>query len=176
MKAIIYQKKQIRKAECPKTMRNLVLDEGILWKVDFFPGCVKEKLYRIVVPDELVNKVLNYYHCALAGGHQGVIKTYCRIKESFYWPGMQKDVYEFVTLCDTCQRTKRDKPPKQANLKTIAPTRRFELVAMDILKLNKTHRGNTYLLVITDMFSKFTRAVPLPDMTTEAVAKAFDDY
>ena len=47
-------------------------------------------------------------------------------------------------------------------------------MAMDILKLNKTHRGNIYLLVITDMFSKFTRAVPLPDMTTGTVSKAFD--
>ena len=47
---------------------------------------------------------------------------------------------------------------------------------MDILKLNKNHKGNIYLLVITDMFSKFTRAVPLPDMTTETVSKAFVDY
>jgi transposase InsO family protein len=47
---------------------------------------------------------------------------------------------------------------------------------MDILgPLPKTERGNRFLLVISDRFSKLTRTVPLRTITSLVVAKAFCD-
>ena len=157
--------------EKPGVGRRHLVESGFLSRI-----CKGEALSHSCPRWSCKQGILNYYHCALAGRHRGAIKTYWRVKERFYWPGLHKDIYEFFTLCEKCQRTERDKPPKQANLKTITPTRRFEQAAMDILKLNKTHRGNIYLLFIRDMFTKFTWAVPMPCMTTEAIAKAFFDY
>jgi Integrase core domain len=53
----------------------------------------------------------------------------------------------------------------------------LEFVAIDILgPLPKTDHGNRVLLVISDLFSKLTRTVPMRKTTALAVAKAFRDH
>ena len=39
-------------------------------------------------------------------GHSGFTKTYYRVKRSFYWDGMEKDIHNFFIECDVCQRNK----------------------------------------------------------------------
>ena len=52
----------------------------------------------------------------------------------------------------------------------------MEFIAMDILgPLTLTDQGNRFLLVVTDRFSKLTRAYPLATTTAEVVAKTFFD-
>ena len=51
---------------------------------------------------------------------------------------------------------------------------RWERVAMDLLDmLVTTARGNRYVLVMVDCFSRWTEACPLPDKTAHSVADAF---
>lgn len=53
----------------------------------------------------------------------------------------------------------------------------MDFVGMDLLgPLRKTTRGNEYLLVITDRFSKYTKTVPLSSIKVQPVAKAFCDH
>ena len=48
----------------------------------------------------------------------------------------------------------------------------FQDISIDILgPLPKTPRGNKYLLVIVDRFSKWTEALPLPDTSTQMIAE-----
>ena len=52
--------------------------------------------------------------------------------------------------------------------------RRWERVAMDLLDLSITSaKGNRYVLVMVDCFSRWTEACPLPDKTAVSVADAF---
>ena len=52
--------------------------------------------------------------------------------------------------------------------------RRWERVAMDLLDMSITSaKGNRYLLVMVDCFSRWTEACPLPDKTAISVADAF---
>ena len=39
-----------------------------------------------------------YKHC----GHFGMVKTFPWVRERFYWPGMRKDVHEWVSSCKVC--------------------------------------------------------------------------
>ena len=51
---------------------------------------------------------------------------------------------------------------------------RWERVAMDLLYMSvTTARGNRYVLVMVDCFSRWTEACPLPDKTAHSVADAF---
>ena len=51
---------------------------------------------------------------------------------------------------------------------------RWERVAMDLLDMSvTTTRGNRYVLVMVDCFSRWTEACPLPDKTAHSVADAF---
>ena len=45
---------------------------------------------------------------------------------------------------------------------------------MDICgPVSESHLGNKYLLVITDRFSKYTKAFPLPNKESKTVAELF---
>ena len=51
---------------------------------------------------------------------------------------------------------------------------RWDRVAMDLLDMSvTTARGNRYVLVIVDCFTRWTEAFPLPDKTAHSVADAF---
>ena len=51
---------------------------------------------------------------------------------------------------------------------------RWERVAMDLLDMSvTTSRGNRYVLVMVDCFTRWTEAFPLPDKTAQSVADAF---
>ena len=51
---------------------------------------------------------------------------------------------------------------------------RWDRVAMDILDMSvSTPKGNRYVLVIVDCFSRWTEACPLPNKTALAIADAF---
>lgn len=36
-------------------------------------------------------------------GHEGVYKTYNRLKRSYYWKNMKRDVSNYVKCCNKCQ-------------------------------------------------------------------------
>ena len=54
-------------------------------------------LTQIVIQRSLLKEILPFLHehC----GHFGIAKTFDRVRERFYWPGMKKDVHEWVTSC-----------------------------------------------------------------------------
>ncbi|MCI09521.1 RNA-directed DNA polymerase (Reverse transcriptase), partial [Trifolium medium] len=77
------------------------------------PGyCVKNGVLfyhgRLVISPKSpsIPMLLEEYHCTLAGGHSGFLRTYRRLAENLYWVGMQRSVRDFVRACDTCQRQK----------------------------------------------------------------------
>ncbi|TPX52127.1 hypothetical protein PhCBS80983_g06512, partial [Powellomyces hirtus] len=66
---------------------------------------------RRYVPDSLRGPLLQIHHDSLAnGGHSGVQRTLAKLLESYYWPHMERDVYQYVRTCPTCQRHKRATP------------------------------------------------------------------
>jgi hypothetical protein len=74
-------------------------DEGMLW----YKG-------RICVPNvkELKDKTLHEAHESAYSIHPGGNKMYHDLKATYWWYGMKRDVAEYVTLCDTCQRVKAE--------------------------------------------------------------------
>ncbi|KAA8497381.1 Transposon Ty3-I Gag-Pol polyprotein [Porphyridium purpureum] len=129
---------------------------------------------RRVVPDAFVSRVLGYYHSTGAGGHMGAAKTISRIADaSWYWPGWTSDVSEFIQSCRFCSRRKGLRR-QQVVIGRRRPTRRFELVAVDLLTISpKTPRGYTKVLVVADLFTRFTVAAPVVDESARSAVEAF---
>ena len=63
---------------------------------------------RIVIPHDqkLRVQLLTETHDAGSAGHTGVASTLDRLSSRVYWPGMRKEVHDYVTSCDSCQRNK----------------------------------------------------------------------
>jgi hypothetical protein len=41
-------------------------------------------------------------------GHPGYQKTISAVKSQYYWPGMKKEVADFIAKCLECQRVKAE--------------------------------------------------------------------
>lgn len=55
---------------------------------------------------ELCHQILQELHDSKGGGHSGYYRTLCRVRENFFWQGMNKFVRTYVAKCAICQQTK----------------------------------------------------------------------
>ena len=62
---------------------------------------------RLVLPrnSNLIPSILIEFHMGLVGGHPGVLRTYKRVAQDFYWQGMRGDIQKFVAE-SICQQNK----------------------------------------------------------------------
>ena len=130
---------------------------------------------EIIIPLEKDRtEILSENHDSVAGGHLGETKTYERVRENYYWPGMREDIRKYVKTCDSCQKRKLVRvKTRQPMMITDTPSRVFEKIQMDIVgPLPKTDFGNMYILTWQDCLSKYSGAIPLCkiDATTVAIA------
>ena len=63
---------------------------------------------RVCVPDvpRLKRKILDECHKSSLSIHPRATKMYQDLKKLFWWPGMKRDVVEFVYACLVCQKSK----------------------------------------------------------------------
>jgi len=59
----------------------------------------RNTLTRLVVPETLQQDFLHHYHASLEGGHQGIGRTYQRIRSHFHWRGLYWSVQRYVGEC-----------------------------------------------------------------------------
>ncbi|VDI60393.1 Hypothetical predicted protein [Mytilus galloprovincialis] len=59
--------------------------------------------------------VLKYCHEKSYAGYLGTHQTLNKIRQSFYWPGLQSDVRAYVAGCNQC--TRRRRPMKSASMR-----------------------------------------------------------
>jgi hypothetical protein len=112
----------------------------------------KDEVTEYTLREELIRQC----HDVPTYGHQGRDRTYELCSRNFYWPGMRRDVAEYVSTCRSCQRAKprRHKPYGQTrNLET--PVDNWQDIAMDfIMDVAKSKSGHNAILVVMDLLSK----------------------
>ena len=71
---------------------------------------VIRNLNRIWIPNvsELKKEILHDAHNSRYSIHPGSTKMYQDLKQKFWWPNMKKEIAEWVSKCDTCQRVKAE--------------------------------------------------------------------
>ena len=67
---------------------------------------------RIIVPEKLQRRMVMLAH----SGHQGIVKTKRFLRDSIWFPGIDKKVEELVKGCVPCQATNHDPKPASAPL------------------------------------------------------------
>ena len=76
-----------------------------------------------------------------------------------------------ATRGDTCQRVNPRMPKQRPELHPIPVTDVWNQIGIDIVgPLPETVRGNKYIITVTDYFSKWPEAGPLPDKSAVGVA------
>jgi transposase InsO family protein len=106
-------------------------------------------------------------------GHQGVKKTFDRIRRHHDYPGLRKDVQTVVSECDTCARIKSARHKPYGELKPVrVPERPWQSVAFDhIVKLPKSREPMTgveydSVLVVIDRLTKYGHFIPYKEASS----------
>ena len=146
----------------------LCVVDGVLCR-KYTPGPLEKEKIVPVVPLSLQPTALKANHDIISSGHQGVEKTLQRLKLTAYWIGMAKDTELYCRSCMVCQRSKLPMPTP-VPMTNIPIGRPWQMLAVDVLQVPVSSRGNRYLLVIQDYFTKWAEAIPMPNQTAECIA------
>lgn len=94
-----------------------------------------------------------------------------QIVDEFYWKGIHGDVQEFCKRCEKCQRTNRVLQKPRSELHPIPVTKVWHRVGIDLVgPLPETKKGNKYIITLSDYFSKWPEAAPIPSKEATCVA------
>jgi hypothetical protein len=117
-------------------------------------------------------------HDGILGGHLGPEKTHYKLKQRFYWPGYWNDVKMYCQNCNNCTTRKAQSQKRKAPLQPVNTGYPLEIVAMDITGPSpESDRGNHYILVVEDYFTKWTEAYAIPDQEASMVEeKLIDEF
>ncbi|GFT39802.1 integrase catalytic domain-containing protein [Trichonephila clavipes] len=131
---------------------------------------------QVCIPHCLKARILESVHSEY-GGHLKFFKTYHRLSENFFWQYMYKYTKNFVRSCTIClSRKNAFKIPPAPHQPVEQSQEPGETCHIDIFgPLKTTPKGNSYVLSVIDEFTKYIYIVPLPDIKSSTISKAFFD-
>ncbi|GMF51216.1 unnamed protein product [Phytophthora fragariaefolia] len=139
---------------CAKITEDYEIDEiGLLF---YCPpskqSCeARDLVTRLVISETLQDDVLHHYHSSLEGGHQGIGRTYQRIRPTFTGGAWESP----------------------GNLQATYP---LQIIAMDhIPSMPKSYKGNTELLIWIDLFTGYVIAKACASRTAQTIAENYEE-
>ena len=139
----------------PASWKGLILKDDTILRRNIETNS-QRTTYQVVVPKVYQKPLLYQYHDSITAGHLGVAKVYNKIQNKYFWSRMKDSIQLYVKTCISCQKKKH--PPRSFcdPLQKYVVGTPFERVALDIMgTLCETERGNIYILVVTDYFTRW---------------------
>lgn len=144
----------------------LVIKDNLLYLADIDKP-------RLVVPKEYRQIILHWGHTVPWAGHLGQAKTYDRIAQRFYWPGLYKEVLKYCKTCHECQVVAPIKVSDRGQLQPLPiMSVPYERIAMDIIgPLPKSSSGHKFALVICDYATRYPDVYPLRSIQVKHIVR-----
>jgi transposase InsO family protein len=149
--------------------------QGMLFRITINKS---EKRYRIACPLAIRGYVIESYHSSKFTAHLGRDKTYDKIKSRFYWPNMKGEIIRFIQRCLSCKIHKTRTVKRHGPLQPIDPHKKLtnlqpgDFLSADILgPFPLSVKGNRFIIVVTDLLTRFVVCGALVDSTAFTVAE-----
>ena len=115
----------------PFAQGSLELIDGVLFYYDV-PKTARVRQLRLrVVPIKLRRLVLSACHVSPLAGHSHEQRTLFRILARYWWPGVTKDVTEFIRSCAHCKLANSCSHEAQQQLHSLEADAPFDVVFLD---------------------------------------------
>ena len=116
---------------------------------------------RVVIPKTMQAETLQKLH----RGHQGIQRCRLRAIASVWWPGISREIDDFISRCPQCCRDTR--PAREPLMTSPLPDYPWQKVATDLFEL----KGKMYV-VIVDYFSRYPEVFRLQSTISRSVINA----
>lgn len=117
---------------------------------------------RLVIPESFHQEILKRLH----SGHQGITKCLRQARSSVWWPGISKQLKNYVEDCSPCAKNRYQ--PAEPLITSTLPEYPWQGVAADLFEWQST----SYLLVV-DYYSRFIEIAKLTTTSSQAVIRHF---
>ena len=108
--------------------------------------------------------------------HSGAGRTLSRLQLLWCWPGMTTEVRQVMRTCEVCQAAKQGGNKAAGGRQRLFAGRPWQKVAVDLVgPMPETSRGNKWILVLMDHFTRWQDAIPLTEATAPVVASTLDE-
>ncbi|XP_049520592.1 retrovirus-related Pol polyprotein from transposon opus [Dermacentor silvarum] len=138
--------------------KELTVVDGILLRTE-----------RIVVPAKLTATFVKLAH----ESHPGIVKTKQRLREKYWWPGLDKHVETTIRSCAICQSADKSAKNSPTPLQPIPlPDKPWDKIAIDIVgPFERAPTDCRFVISVVDYFSKWPEVAFCADVTSRTVTK-----
>ena len=158
----------IQQQQLKSQSKHFEVKNNILYKKDRRRK-TRNQLLKVIQQHE-VEPILYLMHNHPTGAHLGIDKTFEKIRNQYYWPQMFETIKDYIRSCEQCQ--KRGKHRLPGVLHPIPVGEPFSQIGIDIVgPLPRTQKGNRYIIVATDYFTKWPEAEAVSEATGKRVAE-----
>ncbi|KAA3461709.1 DNA/RNA polymerases superfamily protein [Gossypium australe] len=127
-------------------------------------GCLtfRDQVY-VLRNEELIRKILHEEHNGCLNIHPGSTKMYNDLRKWYWWLGMKKDIFEFVSRCLICQQVKAGHQVPSGLLQPImVPEWKWDRITMDFMTgFLLTPKKKDAVWVVVDRLTKSTHFIPV---------------
>ena len=140
--------------------------DGIMYK--------EEKVY-VPKDDKLRAEIIRLYYNIPVEEHRGQQKTIELVTRNFWWPGVTKEVKQYVEECNSCQRNKNHiEQPADKLMPNSIPERSWIHISADFITKLPLVQGYNAILVVVDRLTKMVYFIPTTKETSaEDLARLF---
>lgn len=132
--------------------------------------------WKLCVPEGSRESILRAEHNSAF--HIGYDKLLDIMRRRYFWPRMALTIRKFIEKCETCKECKPSNvsqhPPM--GMQRIS-TKPFQILAIDFIQsLPRSKAGNCHLLVLMDLFSKWTLLLPVKKISSSIITKLLEEH
>ena len=132
---------------------------------------------RVIVPNvaALRAKLLHEMHDTKVGDHSGVRRTFKKLGQQFYWPGMHRSVQDYVKGCAVCQKIKAETLAPAGLLQPLPILCEvWDDITLDFIEGLPISQGKDTIMVMVDRLSKSAHFLTLSHpFTAKTIAEKF---
>lgn len=109
-------------------------------------------------------------------GHIGIRKTFLMVRKKFVGVGLMRAINKVIKSCILCQRSKALNRPLCGETTTIMSENKNDILSCDFLTLIKTKYGFSYLFVLVDNYSGYTKLWACKKQTASFAIKCIREW